>query len=46
MPFQILLIFFGVIGLMCRGFANDPRDRGSIPAQVIPKTQKTLLDAT
>ena len=27
-------------------FANDPGDRGSNPGQVIPKTQKMVLDAT
>ena len=26
-------------------FANDPGDQGSIPGQVIPKTQKMVLDA-
>ena len=30
---------------MGRVFANGPGDRGSIPGQVIPKTQKILLDA-
>ena len=25
-------------------FANDPGDQGSIPGQVIPKTQKMVLD--
>ena len=29
-----------------RSFTNDPGDRGSIPGQVIPKTQKMVLDAT
>ena len=29
---------------MGRVFANGPGDRGSIPGQVIPKTQKILLD--
>ena len=33
------------IGHMSRVFANGPRDRGSIPARIIPKTQKTVLDA-
>ena len=33
------------IGLMSRVFANGPRDRGSIPGRVIPKTQKMVLDA-
>ena len=26
-------------------FTNGPGDRGSIPGQVIPKTQKMVLDA-
>ena len=30
---------------MSRVFANGPEDRGSIPGQVIPKTQKMVLDA-
>ena len=30
---------------MSRVFANGPWDRGSIPGQVIPKTQKMVLDA-
>ena len=28
---------------MSRLFASGPGDRGSIPARVIPKTQKTVL---
>ena len=31
---------------MSRVFANGPGDRGSIPARVIPKTQKMVLDTT
>ena len=31
---------------MVRVFANGPGDLGSIPCQVIPKTQKMLLDTT
>ena len=31
---------------MSRVFANDPGDWDSIPGQVIPKTQKMVLDAT
>ena len=31
---------------MSRVFANGPGDWGSIPSQVIPKTQKMVLDAT
>ena len=30
---------------MSRVFANGPGNRGSIPGQVIPKTQKMVLDA-
>ena len=30
---------------MSREFVNGPRDRGSIPGRVIPKTQKMVLDA-
>ena len=33
------------IGLMSRVFANGPGDQGSIPGQVIPKTQKMAFDA-
>ena len=31
---------------MGRVFANGPEDRGSISGQVIPKSQKILLDAS
>ena len=31
---------------MNRVFTNGPGDQGSIPGRVIPKTQKTILDAT
>ena len=31
---------------MNRMCANGSRDQGSIPGQVIPKTQKMVLDAT
>ena len=31
---------------MSRVYANGPRDQGSIPGRVIPKTQKMVLDAT
>ena len=34
------------IRLMSRVFANGPGDQGSIPGQVIPKTQKMVLEAT
>ena len=30
---------------MSRVFTKGPGDRGSIPGQVIPKTQKMVLDA-
>ena len=30
---------------MSKMFANGPGDQGSIPGQVIPKTQKMALDA-
>ena len=33
------------IGMMVRVFANGPGDLGSITDQVIPKTQKMVLDA-
>ena len=41
-------IFFGNsnYGIIVRVFANGPRDLGSIPDQVIPKTQKMVLYAT
>ena len=32
------------IDIMLRVFANGPRDQGSIPGRVIPKTQKMVLD--
>ena len=31
---------------MVRVFVNGPRDLGSIPGRVIPKTQKMVLDAS
>ena len=34
------------IGLMSRVFANGLGDQGSIPGQVMPKTQKIVFDAT
>ena len=34
------------IGLVGRVFANGPRDRGSIPGCVIPKTLKMVLDTS
>ena len=32
--------------MMVRVFTNGPGDLGSIPARVIPKTQKMALDAS
>ena len=37
------LFEYRAIGLLRRVFANGPRDRGSIPYQIIPKTQKMIL---
>ena len=34
------LIYLHTIGLKSRVFTNVPEDQGSIPSQVIPKTQK------
>ena len=42
----IMCVFDQTIGLVSRVFTDGPGDRGSIPGQVIPKTQKTLLDAS
>ena len=36
---------YRTIGLMSRVFTNGPEDQGSISGQVIPKTQKMVLDA-
>ena len=33
-------------GLVGRVFTNDPRDLGSIPGRVIPKTLKMVLDTS
>ena len=33
------------IGIMVKVFANGPGDLGSIPDQIIPKTQKMVLDS-
>ena len=40
----LLCVFF--IGIMVRVFANGLGDLGSIPGQVIPKTQKMVFDAS
>ena len=36
---------YRLIGLISRVFINGLGDQGSIPGQVIPKTQKMVLDA-
>ena len=41
----IICTEYHAIGLMSGTFANDPKDRSSIPDRVIPKTQKMVLDA-
>ena len=41
-----IFLFFIFIGLAVRVFSNGPGDLGSIPGQVIPKTQKMVLDAS
>ena len=33
-------------GIMARVLVNGPGDLGSVPGQVIPKTQKMVLDGT
>ena len=43
--FLYFLIFCIVFVLMSRVFTNVPGDRGSIPGQVIPETQKMVLDS-
>ena len=43
---QVLFKFYQAIGIMVRVFANGPGDQGSIPSQVIRKTQKMVFDAT
>ena len=40
-----IYIYNWAMSLMSRVFANGPGDRGSIPARVIPKIQKMVLDA-
>ena len=41
----IMEIMCWAIGLMSGVFDNGPGDWGSIPGQIIPKTQKMVLDA-
>ena len=42
---SLLIHSMDAIGLMSRVFVNGPGDQGLIPGQVIPKTQKLVLDA-
>ena len=42
----IYIIIAPDFGLAVRVFANGPRDLGSVPGRVIPKTQKMVLDAS
>ena len=42
-PIVLLVPDFSI---MVRVFANGPGDLGSIPGQVIPKTQKMVLDTS
>ena len=41
----LFLCVYWAIGLMSRVFTNGLGDQGSILGQVIPKTQKMVLDA-
>ena len=41
-----LCVQYRTVGLMSRMFANGPRDLGSVPGRVIPKTKKMVLDAS
>ena len=42
---MVIYIWYNLLlGLVGRVFANGPRDRGSIPGRVIPKTLKMALD--
>ena len=42
----MLFILNRLIGLVGRVCANGPRDQGSIPGYVIPKTLKMVLDTS
>ena len=44
--YYITIICYPLIGLVGRVFANGPRDLGSIPGRVTPKTWKMVLDAS
>ena len=41
-----LFILISDVGMMVRVITNGPGDLGSIPARVIPKTQKLVLDVS
>ena len=41
----IILYQYRATDLMTRVFTNGQRDQVSVPGQVIPKTQKMVLDA-
>ena len=43
---RLFTLLYSSIGQMSRVFTNDPADQVSISGQVIPKTQKMVLDAT
>ena len=43
---MVLVYLNRLIGLVATLFANGPKDQGSIPSGVIPKTLKMVLDAS
>ena len=50
-PFIVRFLFTVIcmkvlLGIMIRVFTNGQRDWGSIPGQVMPKTQKMVLDTS
>ena len=42
----IYVIWNRLVGLEYRVFANGPRDQGSIPVHIVPKTLKLVLDTS
>ena len=46
MYIYIYIYIYWPISLVDRAFVNDLGDRGLIPGQVIPKTQKMVLDTS
>ena len=42
----VVVVIIRLIDLVGRVFANGPRDLGSIPGHVIPKTLKMVLDTS